>query len=101
MNFATAISRATDRVYTLAGVAAVYRDRDGVETPCTVMVERDLARYGEVAQVNARTAVVAVRRSEVSGAPRNGERFTLTGGEVLTVDSLQASDELEHRVFAA
>lgn len=101
MNFAAALSRATDRAYACAGVAAVYQDRDGVDTPCTVLVERDLARYGEVAQVNARTAVVAVRRSEVSSAPRNGERFTLTGGDVLTVDSLQASDELEHRVFAA
>lgn len=102
MTFADAISRATDRVYARAGVAAQYQDRDGVVTPCTVLVERDLARYGEVAQVNARTVVVGVRRTEVAGAPRSGERFTLTaGGEVLVVDSLQASDEFEHRVFAA
>lgn len=100
MTFADALSRATDRVYARAGVAATYQDRDAVNTPCTVLVERDLQRYGDVAQVNARTAVVAVRRTDVAAAPRRGERFTLTGGEVLTVDSLQASDELEHKVFA-
>ncbi len=100
--FKNALSRATDRVYAQAGVAAVYQDRDAVQTPCTVLVERDLSRFGDVAQVNVRTAVVAVRRSQVAGAPRRGERFTLTeGAEVLTVESLQASDELEHRVFAA
>lgn len=101
MTFAAALSRTTDRVYARFGVAADYQDRDGVVTPCTVVVERDLARYGEVAQVNARTVVVGVRRTEVVGAPRSGERFTLAGGEVLVVDSLQASDDLEHRVFAA
>lgn len=102
MNFAAALNRATDRVYARAGVAAVYEDRDGAETPCMVLVERDLERFGEVQQVNARTAVVTVRRAEVAGAPRRGERFVLDGsGEVLTVDSLQRSDELEHRVFAA
>lgn len=101
MTFAAALSRATDRVYARAGVAADYQDRDGVVTPCTVLVERDLARYGEAAQVNVRTAVVGVRRTEVAGAPRSGERFTLAGGEVLVVDSLQAVDEFEHRVFAA
>lgn len=101
MNFAAALNRATDRVYARAGVAAVYEDRDGAETPCTVLVERDLERFGEVQQVNARTAVVTVRRAEVADAPRRGERFVLAGDEVLTVDSLQRSDELEHRVFAA
>lgn len=102
MQFANALSRATDRVYVRAGVAATYQDRDGAALPCTVLVERDLERFGEAANVNARTAVVAVRRAEVAGAPRRGERFLLTAlGETLTVDSLQRTDELEHRVFAA
>ena len=102
MQFAAALNRATDRVYARAGVAATFQDRDGATLPCTVLVERDLERFGEVQQVNTRTAVVAVRRAEVAHAPRRGERFLLAGsGEVLTVDSLQRSDELEHRVFAA
>ena len=101
MTFAAALSRATDRVYARAGVAASYQDRDGVVTPCTVLVERDLTRYGGVAEVNVATAVVAVRRAEVAGAPRKGELFTLVGGEVLAVEVLQASDEFEHKVFVA
>lgn len=102
MTFQAAMSRATDRVYARAGEAATYTDRDGVHTPCVVMVERDLTRYGEAAQVNTRTAVVGVRVTEVAAAPRRSERFTLTAdGTVLMVDSLQMSDGVEHKVFAA
>jgi len=36
-----ALSRATDRVYTAFGKAAVYTDRIGVSTPCTVLEEQD------------------------------------------------------------
>jgi hypothetical protein len=87
--------------YSNFGVEAIYEDRFGEETPCTVIVERDLSRFGEAGQVNARTAVVAVPRALVPDAPRRGERFVLSEDEVLTVDSLQRTDELEHRVFAA
>lgn len=100
-----AFNRAIDRSYDRFGWAATYRDREGGDTPCTVLVERDMSRYGEVAQVNVRTAVVSVRLSEVAGAPRRSETFTISAGpmtgQVLTVDSVQASDEFEHRVFAA
>ena len=100
--FKTALLRATGRLYAAMGEAATHTDRDGVATPCTVLVERDLTRYGEAASVNARTAVVGVQVSELAAAPRRGERYTLTAsGQVLTVDSLQTSDELEHKVFAA
>lgn len=101
MQMHSVLSRTTDRVYRWAGVAATYEARDGGTLPCTVLVERDLLRYGDVAQVQAATAVLAVRRAEVPSAPRRGERFVLASGEVLVVDGLQASDELEHRVFAA
>ncbi len=102
MNFAAAQSNTTDRVYASAGVAALHEDRDSVQTPVTVLIERDISRYGEAAQVNVRTALVAVRRSQLAHAPRRGDTFTITAdSEVLTVDSLQRTDELEHRVFAA
>lgn len=102
MDFAAALQRTTDRVYARAGVDAQHRDRNAVQTACRVLVERDLSRYGEVAQVNVRTAVIAVRKAELADAPRRGDTFTLdASGEVLTVDSLQAADEIEHRVFAA
>lgn len=98
-----ALSRATDRVYSAFGLAATYTDRNGVITPCTVLVEQDLARYGETAQVNVKTAVISVRVGEVTGAPRRAEVFTLSDAPntVYTVDSLQASDSLEHKVFVA
>ncbi len=106
MNFAAAITSATDRVYRSAGVAARHEDGVGAQTACTILVERDLSRFGEAAPVNVRTALVGIRRSELADCPRRGDTFTLldaagADGEVLTVDSLQRSDELEHRVFAA
>lgn len=106
MNFAAALSNATDRVYASAGVAARHEDSVSVQTSVTVLVERDLSRYGEAAQVSVRTAMVGVRRSELADCPRRGDTFTLlntdgSDGEVLTVDSLQRADELEHRVYAS
>lgn len=106
MNFAAALSNATDRVYASAGVAARHEDTIGVQTSVTVLVERDLSRFGDAAQVSVRTALVGVRISELADCPRRGDTFTLinadaTDGEVLTVDSLQRADELEHRVYAA
>ena len=96
-----ALSRATDRVYTAFGKAASYTDRNGVSTPCTVLEEQDLQRYGETAQVNIKTAVLSVRVAEVLEAPRSGETFAVTGGATYRVDSLQGTDVLEHKVFVA
>lgn len=84
------------------GQAAIYTDRSGATRTCTVLVDRDLGRFGETAQVNARTALLHVGRHELVEAPRRGDTFYLSGtGETLTVDSLQMSDELEHRVVVA
>lgn len=99
--FNTALARATDRVYQSAGKAATYTDRNGATTACTVLEEQDLARYGETAQVNIKTAVLSVRLTDVASAPRRGETFALTGGTTYRVDSLQATDALEHKVFVA
>lgn len=96
-----ALSRATDRVYAAYGDAASYTDRNGAVTPCTVLVEQDLTRYGETAQVNVKTAVISVRLAELAAAPRRAETFALTGGATYTVDSLQSTDALEHKVFVA
>lgn len=99
-----ALSAGTNVVYRTFGVPAGYTPKgsEAAATPCTVLVERDLSRFGEVAQVNARTAIVCVRKSELAAAPLRGDTFALNGGaETLKVDSLQASDEFEHRVYAA
>lgn len=96
-----AIGRMLDRVYASFGEAATHTDKAAVATPCTVVVERDLTAYGDVAKVGIRTAVVAVRLTEMPDAPRRGDKFTLASGKVLVVDGLQAADEFESRVFAA
>lgn len=89
-------------MYAKFGDAATFTDRDAASTACTVLVDRDLTRYGEVAVVNQRTAVVSVRTTEIATPPRRSERFTLTeSGQVLTVDSLQGSDPFEQRVFVS
>lgn len=100
MTATAALSRAADACYRTFGEAATFTDRNAVSTACTVIVQRDLDRYGESAVVNKRTAIVEVRVSELASMPRRGERFTLTStGTIFTVDSAQYSDEFEHRVF--
>jgi hypothetical protein len=95
-----ALSRASDVIYRRFGYPAVYTDRDAVQTPCQVLIEQDLDRYGTTAVVNKRTAVVQVRRFEVPHAPRQGEAFAVAG-RTWVVDTLQGSDPFEHRVFVA
>jgi hypothetical protein len=98
-----ALSQGTNVVYRTFGVAAGFKPRDSyaAPVPVTVLVERDLSRFGEVAKVNAKTAIVCVRRSDLADAPRRGDTFSLSESETLTVDGLQATNEFEHRVFAA
>jgi hypothetical protein len=96
-----ALGRATDRVYSAFGKPATYTDRLGTITPCTVLEEQDLSRYGETAQVNVKTAVLSVRVADVAAAPRSGETFAVTDGATYRVDSLQSTDAMEHMVFVA
>ena len=86
--------------YDLDGQAATYTNRAAEQAACTVLLDTDMTRYGEQAQVNVRTAVLSVRVAEVPAAPRQGDTF-LIGARAWRVDSLQASDALEHRVFVA
>ena len=100
MTFASAMGEGTDAIYNAFGVAAVYTDRDAATTNVTVIVDRNLSQYGEVANVSAQDAVVCVRTSELAEAPRREDTFTV-GAKVWTVDSLIASDEQEWRVLAS
>ena len=98
---AASLSAMVDSVYATFGVGATYLDRDGASVDLTVVVDRNLGNYGEVAQVSTRQAVLCVRTSELSGGPRRGESFTTVDGDVFVVDSLVQADELEHRVLVA
>lgn len=100
-SFAAMIARGIDRVYAHFGEPATYTSKAGTTLPVVVVVERNLVQYGQVAAVMGKSAVVNVRLSELLIAPRRGETFTLSSGEVLTVDSLMTSDGIEHKAVAA
>ena len=100
-SFAPLIARGVNRVYARFGEAATYTDKLGASLAVTVVVERNLTQYGQVASVQGKTAVVNVRLSELPVAPRRTETFTLASGEVLTVDSVMSSDDIEHKAVAA
>lgn len=83
------------------GVAAVYTDKEGYNTDCTVIVDRELQRYGDVAVINGKQVVIAVRASEVELKPRRGETFLVNDCESFVVDSVLSSDGAEHKCLAA
>jgi hypothetical protein len=100
--FSTAFSDGLISIYELMGEACVYRDKQGWNTNCSVMVERDLSQYGETANVQGVTAVLSVRRSEVADRPRRGDTFEMADGcTVFTVESVSISDDFEHQVFCS
>ena len=100
MQMNAALSRATDRVYQAAGVAAAFSGADA-DGACTVLVEQDLSRYGDTAKISAKTAVLSVRVAELAEAPRRGDTFVMSDDLTYTVDSLLSTDTLEHKVFVS
>lgn len=101
-DFTTAMGGGLAAIYGRLGEAAVYEDEYGWCTECVVIPERDLTRYGDVAEVNAKSVIFSVRRSEISARPRRGHTITLTAAEeVYRIDNVILSDELEHRFLAA
>lgn len=95
MTLANEFVRAIDRLFSTMGVSATYTDRAGAETSCTVIVDYDLSQYGDAFEVSKSVATVAVRKSEVTFSPRQGDTF-LVGSTTFVVDTTTQSDELEH-----
>lgn len=100
-SFARIVASGVDRVYARFGELATYTDRLGAQRAVTVVVERNLAQYGQVAAVQGKSIVLNVRTSDLPQPPRRTETFTLASGEVLTVDSVMSSDGIEHKAVAA
>lgn len=102
---ATALVRATHRAYAHFGQAALYSARGESALECTVLLDNNVAQYGDTAQVTAKTVVVALRTSEVPDLPRKGDVIDITAGQFagrsLVVASVVSSDEYEHKVLAA
>lgn len=98
--FAQAFDSGLDALYDAMGEGCRYTDKDGWKRDCSVIVERDLAEYADVANVQGKTAVISVRVSEVPDRPRREETFELEATcEILTVDSIVRSNEFEHVVL--
>jgi hypothetical protein len=101
-NFAARFAASLEPMYRLHGDAAIFSDRNNNHCECTVIVDRDLNQFGDTVDVAGKTALISVRKTEISNQPRRGEKFTLTEtGEVFLVDSGLRSDEDEFQVFAA
>ena len=100
-SFASIVAGGVNRVYARFGEPAAYTDRLGTARPVTVVVERNLAQYGQVAAVQGKSIVVNVRLIDLPTPPRRTETFVLATGEVLTVDSVLSSDAIEHKAVAA
>lgn len=100
-SFASIVARGVSRVYARFGEPATYTNKLGDYVPVVVVVERNLIQYGQIAAVMGKTAIVNIMRTDLAAVPRRGDSFTLTGGEVLTVDSILSSDSIEHKVVAS
>lgn len=93
-------------IYARLGDTATFRNANGQKCDCTVILDRNLANYGDVAAVAGLSAVLTVRKSEIEQVPLRGETFAvidpdLDTCETFTVDSALDSDEHEHRLFVA
>ena len=89
-----------DKIYDAAGVEVVFVDRDGTETLLTALVEYDLQQLGEEVQVMGATAIVSVRKCDITELPRRGDQFRIAR-KYYTVDRTLTSDEIEHRSLVA
>ena len=99
MTLAEDLQRAIDAIYSARNTEeCIYTPLTGDAKTVRAIIEHDLQQYGDVADVSGKTAVISVRASELGYGPRRNETYTI-GGKVYTVDSLLASDELEHRAL--
>ena len=78
-------------------VPAVYTPLDGDEAPVSVVIERDLTRYGDTLDVSNASAIIGCFVSEVPLRPRRGSVFTLENSEEFVVDSIASSDGQMHK----
>jgi hypothetical protein len=96
--------RGLESAYDRFGDAAVFTEKSGWETECTVIVDTSLDHYGEKATLSGKTAVICVRTTEVPEKPHRQDKFTVQSGDDCTtyeVDSVLTSDNFEHRCLVA
>jgi hypothetical protein len=91
-----------DEVHDTYGEAAVHTSLTAVATNVSVVIERSLSQRGEAAAINAKSVILAIRKSELATVPRRGETVAVAStGETFVVDQVFGIDEFEYRVIAA
>lgn len=86
----------------LAEIATYTNTSTSAVSVCSIVVDRNLSKYGDELEVAGKTAVVSVRAAQVADIPRRKDLFTITAtSEVFVVDTVIQSDGDEHRCLVA
>lgn len=96
--FAQAFAVGQSSIYEAVGEDALYTDGDGFSASCTVIVNKNLAQYGDTLTVQGATAVISVRVSELPDRPRRDDTFRV-GCVDYVVDDILSSNDYEHEVI--
>ena len=86
---------ATAAIYRALGREAMYG-----ETPCLAIVSHDLTQWGGEIQLQADSALVSVRRSEIAERPRRGDSVAMATGQEYRIERLLLADDHEWRCLA-
>lgn len=87
-------------LYEHFGVSAHYISEGSDPVPCTVIIERNLSRFGDEIDIVGVNAMVSVRVSELVERPRRGDRFVIeSDGTVYNVDRAMAGNGHEHELL--
>ena len=96
--FAQALTSGLSPLYEVMGEDALYTDGDGYKRECRVIVNKNLAQYGDTLTVQGATAVISVRVSELPDRPRRDDTFRV-GCVDYVVDDILTSNDYEHEVI--
>jgi len=96
----SSMQAAVDAGYDEWGVSATHTDGNtAATTDCTVVLDFNLTQFGDAIQVNSASALVNVRRSEITSRPRRGDTFTTGDGTTYDVDQVLLRTEFEFQVL--
>lgn len=92
---------AIDAGYEEFGEPANHTDSRTKEcTPCAVVIDHNLQKWGDAVTVGNANAVISVRRSELCRRPRREDSFSLGDGTLLRVDQVLSQTRFEYQLLA-
>ena len=105
MSYSADIAEGAGAIWDYAGQPVLYRGITGNTKTVTAIVSYDLQEFGAVAEIQGKTATVAVRFSDLPERPRRLDTYEILGGprrgDVYTVDSILRADDIEHTALTA